>query len=156
MGSCCVPPSPRAPPRGDDCAMSGNSISYASVSRSHLDGIIEICRIEGWASFYTDPERTWRVLIAPGVTTVVALDRDLVVGFAYVQSDGEIQAHLSNIAVLRSHRRRGIARRMIEEAFARCGAKRIDLVSSEGSDQSYRSFQHREFPGFRIYPAAKD
>jgi len=151
-----MPPSLRALPRGDNCEMSGNSISYSSVSRSHLDGIIEICRIEGWTSFHTDPERTWRVLTAPGVIAVVALDRELVVGFAYVQSDGEIQAHLSNIAVLQSHRRRGIARRMIEEAFARCGAQRIDLVSSEGSDQFYRSFQHREFPGFRIYPAGKD
>jgi len=135
--------------------MNGTAISYAAVSKLHLDGIVEICRVEGWTSFHTDPERTWRVLTAPGVTTIVALEADAVVGFAYVQSDGEIQAHLSNIAVSRSHRRRGIARRMVEEAFTRCGAKRIDLVSSEGSDQFYRSFQHREFPGFRIYPGRR-
>ena len=114
--------------------------------------IVEICRAEGWTSFYADPERTWRVLNAPGVTSVAAVDRGQVVGFAYLQSDGEIQAHLSNIAVSRSHRRRGIARRLIEEAFARCGAMRIDLVSTESSEEFYRSFEHREFPGFRIYP----
>jgi len=135
--------------------MNGTAISYAAVSRSHLDGIVEICRVEGWTSFHTDPERTWRVLTAPGVTTIVALEAEAVVGFAYVQSDAEIQAHLSTIAVLHSHRRRGIACRMVEEAFTRCGAKRIDLVSSEGSDQFYRSFQHREFPGFRIYPGRR-
>ena len=131
--------------------MSSSAISHREVAPSHVEGIVEICRAEGWESFY-DPNRVWRVLNAPGVCAVVALEDERVVGFAYVQSDGEIQAHLSNIAVTPSHRRRGIARRMIEEAFGRCGAKRIDLVSSEGSDQFYRSFQHREFPGFRIYP----
>ena len=131
-----------------------DSINCVPVARSHIGGIVEICQAEGWESFY-DPERTGRILNAPGVTAIVALEVNSVVGFAYLQSDGEVQAHLSNIAVRRSHRRRGIARRMIEEAFSRCGAKRIDLVSSEGSDEFYRSFQHREFPGFRIYPMPK-
>jgi ribosomal protein S18 acetylase RimI-like enzyme len=131
--------------------MSYAAISYHEVAQSHLAGIVEICRAEGWESF-CDPSRVWRVLTAPGVSAAVALDGERVVGFAYVQSDGEVQAHLSNIAVTQSHRRRGIARQIIEEAFGRCGAKRIDLVSSEGAEKFYRSFQHREFPGFRIYP----
>ncbi len=83
---------------------------------------------------------------------MVALEGERVVGFAYLQSDGAIQAHLSLIGVLRSHRRRGIARRLVEEAFRRCGAERIDLVSTEGADDFYRSFMHLELPGFRIYP----
>ena len=86
--------------------MSSSAISHREVAPSHVEGIVEICRAEGWESFY-DPNRVWRVLNAPGVCAVVALEDERVVGFAYVQSDGEIQAHLSNIAVTPSHRRRG-------------------------------------------------
>ncbi len=135
--------------------MGRESVTYSAIARSYLEGIVEICRHEDWPSFYTDPERTWRVLRAPGVSAVVALDGNHVVGFAYLQSDGEIQAHLSMIAVLPSHRRRGIARDLIEEAFQRCGASRIDLISTDEGDQFYRSFPHRAFSGFRIYPATK-
>ena len=39
--------------------------------------------------------RTRRALIAPGVTTVVAVDADAVVGFAQMFSDGELQAFLT-------------------------------------------------------------
>jgi ribosomal protein S18 acetylase RimI-like enzyme len=39
---------------------------------------------------------------------VVALVDEQVAGFAYLQSDGHIQAHLSLIAVAAAHRRRGM------------------------------------------------
>lgn len=132
--------------------MAAARIEYVEFARPHLTGIIEICRQEGWPSFLKDAERTFRVLTAPGVTTMVALEDERVVGFAYVQSDGAIQAHLSLIGVLRTHRRRGIARCLLEEAMPRCGAERIDLVSTEGAEDFYRSFMHHELPGFRIYP----
>ena len=74
------------------------------------------------------------------------------VGFAQMQSDGLIQAHLSLIVVARGRRGQGIGRRLIEDAFARCGAKRVDLLSTEDADAFYRSFAHREHPGFRLYP----
>ena len=48
----------------------------------HLDGVLSLCRAEGWPSFPDDPERAIRVLTAPGVTTVIALDDGKVVGFA--------------------------------------------------------------------------
>ena len=62
------------------------------------------------------------------MTTVVAVDEEAgtgVVGFACLQSDGEIQAHLLLIAVEAAHRRRGIARALIAEALARAGGERI-------------------------------
>lgn len=67
--------------------------------RSHLEGVVALCEAEGWPSYPADPERAHRALTAPGVTAVVAWDDGMVVGFAYLQSDGEIQAHLSNLAV---------------------------------------------------------
>jgi ribosomal protein S18 acetylase RimI-like enzyme len=130
-------------------------LNYADFLREHLDGVVAICREEGWPSYATDREITWRALTAPGVSAVVALEDSKVVGFAYLQSDGVIQAHLTLVAVARACRRKGIGRRPIEEAFARSGAQRIDLVSTEGADDFYRSFRHRAFPGFRIYPATR-
>ena len=47
--------------------------------------------------------------MAPGVTTVVAVDQEAVVGFAEVFSDGEIQAFLANVAVDEAHRGKGSA-----------------------------------------------
>ena len=75
-----------------------------------------------------------------------------VAGFATAGSDGAIQAWLILIGVAAAHRRKGIGRRLVEEVFARTGATRIDLLSTEGADKFYASFAHRAVPGFRLYP----
>lgn len=100
---------------------------------------------------YAEPATALRALTAPGCIVVVATDQT-VIGFAQVQSDGAVHAHLSNILVAPSHRRRGIGRRLVEHAFGRSRALYLDLVSTEGAHDFYRSFVHKEFPGFRIYP----
>jgi ribosomal protein S18 acetylase RimI-like enzyme len=128
-------------------------MQYRRVTREDLDGIMSLCEAEGWPSYTADREHTWGALTAPGVYTVVAIEAGTVVGFAQMQSDGLIQAHLSLIAVARHHRRQGIGRRLVEEAFVRCGGKRVDLLS-EGGEEFYQSFRHRPLPGFRIYPAS--
>ena len=51
-----------------------------------------------------------------------------------------------------SARRKGVARALIEEAFARSGTRRIDLLAEEGSDEFYASFRNRRLPGYRLYP----
>jgi ribosomal protein S18 acetylase RimI-like enzyme len=130
--------------------MTRSAVKILELSRTHLAGIVALCRQEGWPSYGTDPRRTWRALNAPGVTSVVAIDDETVVGFAYLQSDGEIQAHLSLIAVDRGRRREGIGQRLIEVAFARSGADRIDLISE--ADAFYESFAHKRQRGYRIYP----
>lgn len=126
-------------------------IQYKSVERQHLAEIINLCRVENWPSYIKDPEFTWRVLTAPGVTTMVAVDSDKVVGFAQMQSDGLIQAHLSLILVDKDYRRQGIGTRLVEEAFTKSGGKRIDLTTEDIPD-FYRSFNHYEWFGFRIHP----
>lgn len=116
-----------------------------------LDGVIALCAAEGWPSFPEDPARALRALTAPGVTTVVAVESADVVGFAQLLSDGEIQAHLSLIAVAASHRRRGIALAMLKAALERAGGIRIDLVT-DTAPEFYAALPHRRFDGFRIYP----
>lgn len=131
-------------------------VDYRPMQPDDLDGVIELCRLEGYPSFTKDASLTWRALTAPGVTTVVATQGGAVVGFAQMQSDGFIQAHLSNIVVAVEARGHSIGKRLVEEAFRRAGGSRVDLVSTEGSDAFYKSFAHRSYPGFRIYPEAAD
>lgn len=120
-----------------------------------LDGIIVLCLAEEWPSLPEDPVRALRVLTAPGVTTVVAVDGERIVGFAQMFSDGEIQAFLTSIAVEESRRGEGLGRSLVEEALRLAGGDRVDLLSEEGAAGFYRSFPHFEKPGFRLYPFYK-
>jgi len=126
-------------------------MDLAAYARQDLEGVVRLCDDEGWPSFGADPERAHRALTAPGVTAVVARDGSDVVGFAYVQSDGEIQAHLSSIAVDRSRRRQGIARQLLQLAIEQAGGERIDLIT-ETSSGFYAALTHKHWDGFRIYP----
>jgi ribosomal protein S18 acetylase RimI-like enzyme len=126
-------------------------VTITRYLEDHLPGVLALCEAEDWPSLPADPVRAHAVLTAPGVTTVVALDGELVVGFAYLQSDGHIQAHLSQMAVHRNHRRKGIGRALLEYAAPLTGAQRVDLVT-DTADTFYASFPHRTFSGFRIYP----
>lgn len=47
-------------------------------------------------------------------------------------------------------RGRGIGRGLVDELFDQTKGSRIDLLSTEGSDAFYRTFEHKEFLGFRI------
>jgi ribosomal protein S18 acetylase RimI-like enzyme len=116
-----------------------------------LDGVIALCAAEGWPSFPEDPARALRALTAPGVTTVVAADGDRVAGFAQLQSDGEIQAHLSLIAVDPAYRRRNLAREMLRFGLVVAGGSRIDLITENAAD-FYAALPHRRLDGFRIWP----
>ena len=116
-----------------------------------LDGVIELCVAEGWPSFPDDPARALRALTAPGVTTIVAAEAEAVIGFAQLVSDGEIQAHLSLIAVAAEHRRQGLALAMLQEGLRLAGGIRIDLVTDSAPD-FYAALPHHRLEGFRIYP----
>ncbi|MGI8910936.1 MAG: GNAT family N-acetyltransferase [Rubrobacteraceae bacterium] len=124
----------------------------------HLSGVVALCRSLEWDNFRYAPDLTRRSLTAPGVTALVAVardpgDRGSVVGFAQVFSDGVgFQAHLSLLAVDERWRRRGVAGKLVEEAFERTGTGRMDLIASDESLDFYRSLAHREQAGFRIYP----
>ncbi len=118
----------------------------------HLDGVIALCVAEGWPSLPEDPERAVRLLTAPGVTTVVALEERAVVGFAELLSDGELQAYLASIAVDTSFRGRGIGRALVVQALQLGGGTRVDLLSEDGSVGFYEKFPHFRKPGFRLYP----
>jgi len=117
-----------------------------------LPGIVALCDAEGWPSFGADLDRAHATLTAPGVTSVVAVDGDLVIGFAYLLSDGHIASYLSMMATHADYRRQGVGRALIAFAHPLTGAQRIDLVTNTAED-FYTSYEHHfTFSGFRIYP----
>ena len=125
---------------------------FEAFESRHLAEVVRLCVAEGWMS-YAEPATALRALTAPGSIVVAAVEeRGTVVGFVQLQTDGVVHAHVSIILVAASHRQCGIGRHLLEHAFARTGAQYLDLVSTEGEDGFYRSFDHKEFRGFRLYP----
>jgi ribosomal protein S18 acetylase RimI-like enzyme len=84
--------------------------------------------------------------------SVVAVDASEVVGFGRLLTDGALEAYLCELLVAENARRRGVGRALIEEAFDRSGARRLDTLAAAASEEFYRSFEHRTFAGYRLYP----
>jgi len=127
-------------------------VNVRRYGHDDLAGVVALCEAEGWPSFGADLDRAHATLTAPGVTSVVALDDDLVIGFAYLLSDGHIASYLSMMATHADYRRHGVGRALIDFAHPLTGAQRIDLVT-DTAEAFYSSYEHhRTFTGFRIYP----
>ena len=119
-----------------------------TFTRAHAPGVIELLAAEGWDTYTEDLERTVRALSAPGCTTLLALDGAKVVGLVQLQSDGEIQAHLSALLVDTSCRGRGLGRRLLEEALRRSGGMHVDVLTRNRG--FYEALGGRPRPGFRL------
>jgi GNAT superfamily N-acetyltransferase len=119
--------------------------------REHLDGVIALVDAQGWDTYSEDPERTYRALRSPGSTTLVAVDDGAVAGLVQLQSDGEIQAHLSALLVGETWRGQGLARRLLREALQRAGGMRMDILTS--AEAFYRHLGAESKMGFRLRPS---
>lgn len=129
-------------------------MEYRPYELGDLSGILALCEAEDWPSLPGDPERAHRILTNPGVTTYVAIDDGGLAGLIYLLSDGEIQAYVALMAVALGSRRRGIGTGLIQEAFASCGAERVDLLSA--ADTFYENLPHQKWSGFRLHPPFVD
>ena len=102
-------------------------VSIEPLAHAHLDGLIALVAAEGWTEYAEDPERTFRALSAPGVTTLVALADGGVVGAIQVQSDGVIQAHVSMLLIDPESRGHRLGPRLLREGLERAGGRWIDI-----------------------------
>lgn len=127
-----------------------NRVEIVAYEDAHAAGIAALCDQLGWTSF-ADPGTVRTASTAPGVIVRVAVDGGTVVGFAQALGDTVVQSYLSNLAVAAPYRRRGIAQRLTEAAFAATGTKRMDLVTDD-ADDFYRALPHSIKRGYRLYP----
>ena len=96
-------------------------------AQTHLDGLMALLAAEGWTEYTDDPERTYRALTAPGVTTLVAIVGGNVAGAIQLQSDGVIQAHVSMLLIDRNRRGVGLGARLLREGLERAGGLQLDI-----------------------------
>jgi predicted N-acetyltransferase YhbS len=125
-------------------------IEIHEFERTHLDGTLALLEAEQWETYTEDPARTYRVLTAAGSTTLVAVEDGAVAGFVQVQSDGEIQAHLSGLLVGEPWRGRGISRILLREGLDRAGGMRIDIISAAETFYSHIGAESKL--GWRLRP----
>ena len=102
-------------------------VAIEPFSAAHLDGLIALMEAEGWDTYTDDVQRTGRALTAPGSTTLVALAGGRAVGAIQIQSDGQIQAHLSLLLVDPSMRGAGLGSRLLREGLERAGGIQLDI-----------------------------
>lgn len=126
------------------------TVRYEPFAAAHLETILGLCETQGWPSLPADPARAQRALTAPGVTTVVAVDADEVIGFATFLSDGQIDSYLSALLVAAPRRRQGVGEALLHAGHRRTGAARVDLLADPGAEAFYARIPHRRFAGFRL------
>ena len=118
----------------------------------HLDEVLAMCKAEGWTTFAGSRDRAARAMSNPGVTALVAIDDDKVLGFAQAVGDGAITGYLCMLLVAEDSRGRGIGKALVEHAQVETGVLRLDLLSSDRAMSLYERFPHNRIPGFRLYP----
>ena len=128
--------------------MAHDEPSIEPFARAHLEGVITLVAAEGWDEYTADVERTRRALVAPGVTTLVAIVGGRVVGAIQLQSDGLIQAHVSMLLIDREWRGRRLGSRLLCEGLERAGGLWLDVrTRTEGY---YERLGARRSLGFRL------
>lgn len=127
------------------------STEIRPFAEEYANGVVALAQAEGWPTF-SDAERVNRLLTAPGVVGLVAVDNDKVVGAAQLLTDGH-QAYLAILVVAADTRGQGIGKRLIEAGFEASKAERMDLLSTPESEDFYRRFPHREITGLRLFRA---
>ena len=118
----------------------------------HLDQILALCKAEGWTTFAGSRDRAARAMSNPGVTALVAVDGERVLGFAQAVGDGAFGGYLCQLLVAEDARGRGVGKALIERTLMESGVLRLDLLASESAMSLYERFPHTPNPGFRLYP----
>lgn len=103
---------------------------------------------EGWMTFINrenDALQAWK----NSTVTLVALDGNNVVGLLRALSDEKITTYIAEIIVDINYRGKGIGKALLEVCHDLYPSTRIDLLSSEGADEFYKSNKFRAVSGFR-------
>jgi ribosomal protein S18 acetylase RimI-like enzyme len=137
-------------------------VEIVEYTPERLDEVLRIAKAEGWVTFSGNPRRAARAMSAPGVTALVAVERETgtaggspadgrVIGFSQAVGDGAITGYLCMLLVAEEARGRGVGKALVDRTLVESGVLRLDLLSSERAIHLYERFNHSRYPGFRLY-----
>jgi ribosomal-protein-alanine N-acetyltransferase len=110
--------------------------------------------IEHGLGWRYDPPRVLRAIRRPDTMVLLACEREVPVGFA-VMEFGDERAHLVLLAVRPTHRRRGIARRLLEwmlESALTAGIASVHLELRSGNEAAQRFYRALGFAETVVLP----
>lgn len=93
------------------------TIEFREVGPDDYDGLRQFLAEQGWADRVQDFDR-FRTMIDGSALTVLAVDGDMIVGFARALCDGATNAYISTVAVAPERRGQGIGRELIERLMS--------------------------------------
>jgi ribosomal protein S18 acetylase RimI-like enzyme len=119
-------------------------LDYRNAVAADADGVMKF-----WAEAAEDSHRppdsadaVLRLIERDPAALILAVDNDVVVGSVIAGWDGW-RCHLYRLAVAPTHRRRGIAGRLVtlaEERFASYGGTRADAMVLDDNEQAHGSW----------------
>lgn len=137
-------------------AMPGVELGLASLRHAEALAVMSRDLIEAGLGWGYRPERMAELITARDTLTLVAHERARCVGFT-VMTFGDERAHLVLLAVRPAHRRRGIARRMLEwllesAVIAGMASVHLELLEDNAAARAfYRALNFTEtmrLPGY--------
>ena len=127
------------------------------LSYIEADEALRTSVVEQWKSWF--PSISRYINPSPGFT-IVALDGEEAVGLIAVKIQslpaplaGETEGFIDDIEVLESHRRQGVATRLIEESFARAAKREAVQLRAWSSDDKTEAIPMWKALGFGLCPA---
>jgi len=106
-----------------------------------IDQLITLYQEAGWWSAEIDSRDVLKGIISGSHCFCVAVIENRIVGMGRSISDGVSDAYIQDVAVAKSFRRKGIARRIVTELIKKLeadGIGWIGLIAEKGSAEYYR------------------
>lgn len=103
---------------------------------------------EGWMTFINRADDGLKALKNSSIS-LVAVDKDKVVGLVRALTDGSVTTYIAEIVVDNSCRGMGIGKILLDVCHKLYPGTRLDLLSTESADKFYKRENFRVTIGFR-------
>lgn len=130
----------------------GNSIEIRLVKTAPVDALTALYKDAGWwEDAYDDAHEFLEKIPGDSALFAGAFDGDAMIGMGRALSDLSSDAYIQDIAVLKSHRGRGIGRQIVQALVRELKGRGVDwigLVGEPGTRSFYEHMGFREMKGY--------
>lgn len=136
--------------------MNRSRIEYRTDAKLDLDQFIDLYRSSTLAERRPADDRDiMRQMMEHAGLSITAWDGDLLVGLSRTLTDFGYVAYLADLAVARTHQRRGIGRQLIEETRRALGPRcMIVLLAAPAANDYYPQLGFTHNPRAWVLPGA--